>query len=58
MSEPDKEGWIEWGGGKKCPAPDRTVVETKFSDGSGSIGEARLWDWHDEHLVAYRRVSP
>ena len=54
---PKDDGWIEWKGGE-CPVRPRTIVETRFDDGSGSINRALTWSWDDEALVAYRVVKP
>ncbi|QDH45662.1 hypothetical protein AAM22_gp87 [Pantoea phage vB_PagM_AAM22] len=51
--------WIEWGGGEQ-PVGDDVTVETKWSDGSVSCGEASEWRWDHRsllsnlNLIAYR----
>lgn len=57
------DGWIEWKGGDQ-PVEDYLLVETKWTDGSISYGEASRWRWShksllsDNNLIAYRVVKP
>lgn len=57
------DGWIEWGGGKKCPIPnaDEGDYEIRWSDGSiNKRGPATDWRWFHEagviNLTAYRLI--
>ncbi|UIL54712.1 hypothetical protein LZU96_21435 (plasmid) [Pantoea agglomerans] len=55
------DGWIEWGGGEQ-PVNGDVMVETKWSDGSVSCGEAS--EWRCDHrsllsnlnIIAYRII--
>lgn len=53
--------WIEWGGGDQ-PVNGDVMVETKWSDGSVSSGEASDWRWDHRsllsnlNLIAYRII--
>ncbi|MGC0863522.1 hypothetical protein [Pantoea agglomerans] len=55
------DGWIEWGGGEQ-PVNGDVMVETKWSDGSVSCGEASEWRWDHRsllsnlNLIAYRII--
>lgn len=54
-------GWIEWRGGEQ-PVNGDVMVETKWSDGSVSCGEASEWRWDHRsllsnlNLIAYRII--
>lgn len=49
--------WITWAGGK-CPIPDGTRFELRFSSGSHYISapydNANSWTWEHGDIVAYR----
>ncbi len=53
--------WIEWKGGEQ-PVNGDVLVETKWSDGSVSRGEASDWRWDHRsllsnlNLIAYRII--
>lgn len=55
------DSWIEWGGGEQ-PVNGDVMVETKWSDGSVSCGEASEWRWDHRSLlsnlniIAYRII--
>lgn len=58
---PDKDGWIEWGGGE-CPVGADDLVVTKYRSGEiQPADDADSWSWlHDfgkYDIVAYRVVA-
>lgn len=63
----DKDGWVEWAGGK-CPVATNTAVDVKFRNGTiapdfpaGDWGWRWIYDAHEHNpgdIVAYRVVRP
>jgi len=52
--------WVEWAGGEQ-PVNGDVMVETKWSDGAVTRGDARNWRWKrtllsDINLIAYRII--
>ncbi|MGL5775510.1 MAG: hypothetical protein ACRCYB_09250 [Aeromonas veronii] len=71
-SEPDADGWIEWGGGE-CPVGDGSLIDVTFRDGTvqaackarGEKSEGhRYWTYvwactgHKSDIIAYRLHKP
>lgn len=62
MTTPDKDGWIECGGGE-CPIPDAAHHEVKFRDGSVFYDTTpKSWNWNHIgapwDITAYRLINP
>ncbi len=61
LEQQERGEWIEWGGGE-CPVDGGVMVETRWSDGSVSRGEASDWRWEHHSLlsnlklIAYRII--
>lgn len=53
----DKDGWIEWGGGK-CPVSSWAGGDVKFRNGSYGSATLSLYDWsnngRESDIVAYK----
>lgn len=61
QEQQERGEWIEWKGGEQ-PVNGDVLVETKWSDGSVSRGEASDWRWDHRsllsnlNLIAYRII--
>jgi len=62
MTQPDKDGWIEWHGGE-CPVHPDTVVEVRFRNGVLQRQHRPIiytWDMVGDmyDICAYRIITP